>query len=129
MIDKFAIALNIDPLSQDELMEIDSFIEIVKSNPELFIENQRGCKNNHYGHKHTEETKRILSEKAKNRPKVFGRFHSEETRKKISQSRKGIKSNRDYSNPWNKGKKHTPETIEKMRLAKLGKKNVQTTER
>lgn len=129
MIDKLAITLDVDPMSQDQLLEIDKFIESVKSNPELFIENQRGSKNNHYGYKHTKETKRILSEKAKNRPKVYGRLHSEETRKKISQSRKGIKPNRDYSNPWNKGKKHSPETIEKMRLAKLGKKNVKTSER
>lgn len=130
MSDTLANVLQISPLSSEKLLEIDAFIKNVKFNPELFSENQTGSNNNHYGCKHTDETKRIISEKAKNRPKIYGRKLSDETKRKISASKTGIKSNRDYSNPWNKGKKHSPQTIEKMRLAKLGKKkNVTPSER
>ena len=46
--------------------------------------------------------------------KYHGKFFSEQTRKKISDSTKGEK------NPfW--GKKHTPETLEKLRIASTGK--------
>jgi hypothetical protein len=40
---------------------------------------------------------------------------SDETRKKMSEAKKGVK-------PWNVGKQHSPESIQKMRQAKLGKK-------
>ncbi len=41
---------------------------------------------------------------------------SDETKKKLSESKSG-------ENHWNWGKKHPPETIEKMRQVKLGKNN------
>ena len=47
------------------------------------------------GHKHSEETKQILSDKAKERYKdptkhpMFGKHHSEESKRKNSESRKG----------------------------------------
>ena len=47
---------------------------------------------------------------------------SEETRKKMSAAKKGKPS-------WNKGRKHSPESIEKMRLAKLGKKHSEATKK
>lgn len=47
--------------------------------------------------------------------RLKGYRHSEETRKKISQSNKG-------QIPWTAGKHHSLETKEKMRLSALGKK-------
>lgn len=67
--------------------------------------NQFGTKENHwfYGKTHTEETKAKLSEIAKNR------FYSEETRKKMSEQRKGVKPPCSMF-----GRKHSEETKAKM---------------
>lgn len=108
MRDFLAEELDIEPLSEKQLIAMDQYIDKVKLNRHLYNENQTGINNNHYGHKHSEETKKLLSEKAKNRPKIFGRKHTQETKDKISNSKKGIKPNRDYSNPWNKGLKLGP---------------------
>lgn len=61
------------------------------------------------GKKHTEETKKKMSELNK------GKRHSGETKKKISESKKG-------HIPWNKGKPCTEETKEKIRKANIGHK-------
>ena len=56
--------------------------------------------------------------------------HSEETRKKISESRKGKKLSKNH--PFKasmKGKKHTEETKRKISLAKLGKPRTEETRR
>lgn len=85
-----------------------------------------------YGKNHSEETKekmssslkgnknclgRILSEESKQkiREKHLGKIVSEETRKKISQNHQDISGK---NNPMY-GKKHSPETIEKMRQKAL----------
>ena len=63
------------------------------------------------GKKLSEETRRKLSEAHKGNKVMLGRKLSEETRKKMSESQKGAK-NHFY------GKKHTPETIEKIKAAR-----------
>ncbi|MDB5422510.1 MAG: laglidadg endonuclease [Brevundimonas sp.] len=62
------------------------------------------------GFKHSEETKKIISELVK------GRKHSEETKEKLSTMHKG------ELNPFN-GKSHKPETIAQMKACKIGEKN------
>lgn len=65
------------------------------------------------GYKHTDETKKRISESEKGRPSPMkGRHHSEETKKKISESQKGKP----------KPKPTTIEYKEKMRNAILGTK-------
>lgn len=55
------------------------FIDYIKnSRPNVWFEYSP-----HYGHKHSEESRKKMSESAKNRPPV-----SEETKKKLSESRR-----------------------------------------
>lgn len=81
------------------------------------------------GRKHTEETKRILSELMKENPPVwlFGQVPwnkgvkmSEEHKDKLSKSQKGRSVwNKGISSPSPmQGKKHSPETIEKLKAIK-----------
>ena len=73
-------------------------------------------KENNIGkHNHTKE----------NNP-FYGKHHSEETKKKLSDSRKGKgigKYNHNYGNHKLKGHKLTAGQCEKIRQAKLGKNN------
>lgn len=62
------------------------------------------------GHKHSQETKKRMSETRK------GKYPSEEHRKKLSESRKGII-------PWNKGISTPGETKKKISETKKGNKN------
>lgn len=71
------------------------------------------------GRKPSDETRKKMSEAAKNRPSpMAGRKHSEETKQKISASRIGKCAGDD--NPFF-GKTHSPESLEKMRIAATGK--------
>lgn len=101
-----------------------------------------GEKNPMYGKKHTEDVKKRLSEansgktmptETKNKIKksmknkhsmennpFYGKTHSEESKKKISEaSLKTIQKLKDSGKDhWNKGKKHSNETLEKLREQK-----------
>ena len=59
---------------------------------------------------YSEETRKKMSEAAKNRKNRIGVIHSEETKLKISNSKKNTIS-------WNKGLKHSDEHKENLRLA------------
>lgn len=89
-----------------------------------------------YGKTHTEETKQKMSESLKGNQNCLGRVLSEETKSKISTSHKGKtlsnstkkKISENHHNVSGKnnpmyGKKHSPETIEKMRQKALLRKN------
>lgn len=71
--------------------------------------NRKGPLNPMYGRKHTQETKSKQSQAHKGKPK------SQEHRANLSKTLKG-------KEPWNKGKTHSAESREKIRLAKLKKK-------
>lgn len=101
-----------------------------RKRPQQAIESQRekirGENNGFYGKKHSDETKKLLSEIASKRTKeknhFYGKTHSDESRSKISESRKGKcvgEENGFY------GKKHSEETKEKIRQARVGKKIAQ----
>ena len=64
------------------------------------------------GFKHSEETKRKMSEARKGNKNALGSKHTEETRKKYSLSRMG--------NTNAKGHKHTEKSKQKMSLVKMG---------
>lgn len=74
-----------------------------------------GKDNPHYGHKHTQETKKIISDKAK------GRKHTKESKNKISASLKAL-----HRKPWNTGKNLTNEHKNKV---SLGLRNSETKPR
>lgn len=91
-----------------------------------------------FGFKHSEKTKKKMSEKAKLRkPNFLGKKHTDKTKKKISESKKGKKI---HSEEWKKkrsekmsgennpfyGKKHTKEALQKM--SKLHKNQKWTDE-
>lgn len=77
----------------------------------------------------SKEHKRKIAEKSKGNKACFGmklwwpNGRSEEVKKKISDKNK-IKSKGENNGMY--GKKHSPETIEKLRLAKIGKPNIKS---
>ncbi len=85
----------------------------IKGEPVRFI---RG---HHYrGKHHSEETKKKISEakKGENHP-FYGKHFSEETKRKMSEAQKGKDNIGCFKKgliPWNKGKMHTKETRKKM---------------
>jgi len=119
-------ALSLEPLHIEELSDqnLDNYFK----NHATTI-SQKGCLNSFYGYKHTEESKKKISEKSKKRKgwkhseetkrKIrignVGKQHTEESKKKMSVSSKGER-NGMY------GKHQTEEAKEKVRQAKLGKK-------
>lgn len=54
-------------------------------------DNNKGSKNAFYGHKHSYETRKLMSEKARKRPPV-----TDETREKLSKIRKGLKFTEEH---------------------------------
>jgi hypothetical protein len=91
--------------------------ELIKSYGWIPSSSQKGHLNNFYGQTHTDETKRILSEKAKGRDNRSGCKHSEESKKKMSASAKGRKDSEDTrkkKSEMRKGKTWSEETKKKM---------------
>lgn len=91
-----------------------------------------------YGKNHSEDTKKKMSDimKEKDKSWLLGRKHNDETKEKISNSHKGkvlsdltkkkiSENHHDVSGEKNPmyGKKHSPETIEKIRKKALERKN------
>ena len=69
----------------------------------------------HLGKHHSEESRKKMSEARKGKPSwMNGKHHSEESRKKMSEARKGKPS-------WMNGKHHSEESRKKMSEAKKGK--------
>ncbi len=88
-----------------------------------------------YGKKHTDETRKKMSESSKGNQNCLGRVLSEETKLKISESNRGkivsdltkkkiSENHHNVSGEKNPmyGKKHSPETIEKIRQKALARK-------
>lgn len=78
---------------------------------------QKGKKNHMFGKKHSEETKRKMSEAQKGNKNNLGKKLSKEAREKISKARLG-KPNMAWV-----GKKHTEETKKKMSESSKGISN------
>lgn len=103
-----------------------------------------GINNPFYGKHHTDKAKKNISEGNKNRPPItdetrrkiseakkgaknprYGVAVSDETRKKMSEAHKGSRHTEETKrrlSKINKGKRHTEETKQKLRKANLGKK-------
>lgn len=118
-MDHFSAALDLTPLSNDCINELEENLKIE------FLgrtSSQHGKLNPWYGQKHSPETKKLLSELAKKRKKRSGFKHSEETKEKMRQKKLGKPSNRKGHTPWNKGIATTDEIKRKMSEAKTGVK-------
>lgn len=73
----------------------------------------------------TEDKNNIINFSRKAESIMYGRTHSEETRKRLSELTKIQMSNienREYLSKLNKGKTHTEETRRKMSITRTGKK-------
>jgi hypothetical protein len=87
----------------------------------------------HRGRKRSEKTRKLLSERAKNRGKINRKPHTEEAKQKMSKSHSGKKLSEETRNKIgaaNKGKIFSEETKEKLKVARakqtpptLGKKH------
>lgn len=144
---RFAVAVTkmlghiYDNFSEDELEKIATMVEEAKENvrklgyPETAREKNRlaslGVKNGFYGRTHTDESKKVMSEKSKLHWKehpewkkmhseiskkqvgekngFYGRHHTRELKERLSRERKGISRNVGTENPFY-GKKHSEET-------------------
>lgn len=68
------------------------------------------------GYKHSEEIKQKLRIARIGRKPNLGKHHTEETKRKMSESHKGNTDGFKKGNiPWIKGKHHTQETIQKFK--------------
>lgn len=119
MIDYISNSLNLTPISEDIY---SNYPEPDKNE----YNRQDGKFNAHYGKTHSEESKRIMSEKAKNRiSNRIGKLHSEESKEKIRKKAKGRPSARKGKDPWNKGLETDQLTKQKISEANTGKKRSQ----
>jgi len=99
-MDRIAKILQIPPLSDEELLELEKECsETLKFSKN----NQKGVLNSHYGRKHSEETKFIISCSAKNNKRRVGKKHTENSKLKMRESALNRPSNRKGKSPWNKG--------------------------
>lgn len=81
-----------------------------RKQPPITEETRRKMRESHVGHQHSEETKKKIA--IANTGIHVGKIVSEETREKLSKARKGKPC------PM-RGKKHKPESIEKMKWAQV----------
>ena len=131
----FEVDILIDNLTREESLHIEAdYIKkygTVKHGTGILVnERLSGTRGVESGYRHTEEKKKEISEKTKTAmkdPEVFSRhmeshlkyWSTEESRLKASKAMKGLGSGEKHAMY---GKKHSQESKEKMRAAKLGKK-------
>lgn len=89
--------------SRNDLIEIGEYynrpaIELIFLTPFEHRSLHHKDNKNWLGKHHSDEAKRKISESVKGNKNWLGKHHSEETRRKISEAKKG-------RTPWNKGKK------------------------
>lgn len=115
MYDVIHLALNLEPLTDAE------YLALYADFPNILSNNQKGSLNAHYGKKHTEETKKLLSKLAKNRTSPMkGKKHSEETILKLKMKAAGRVSPMKGKQAWNKNKPLSEETKRKISNSKIG---------
>ena len=93
-------------------------------------EGKTGEKNNMFGKTHSDETRRKISEAGKGKTgekhSMFGKTPSEETRRKMSEAQKGKTLSDEHKRKISdaaKGRKHSDETKRKMSEGKTGEKH------
>lgn len=118
-MDLLSKSLGLDPLNRAELYHISrEMVDILSTS--TVNNDQRSVLNGFYGHKHSEKTKLLLSDKAKNNKRRLGKKHTEETKDKIRQKKIGQPSARKGMPAWNKGLTQSPETTRKISEALRG---------
>lgn len=131
----FDVDILVSGLTKDESLKIESdyiskYGTIKHGTGILVNERLNGTRGMPSGYVHSEEKRQEISEKTKKamqNPEVYSRhmdshnkyWENAENRFKASKAMKGVMSGNKHPNY---GKKLKPETVEKMRMAKLGKK-------
>ena len=111
----YATDETIEQIAKDYEMAMREVAEAMKA--------MKGEKNPFYGKKHSEETKRKISEatKCENNP-MYGKHHSEESKKKISEAHKGKHPSEETRKKLSEAKKNmSEETKKKLSEAAKGK--------
>lgn len=122
MKDIISQSLNMRSMCKNSLLEIEDDIGWIKENTDS---NVSGENNPFFGKTHTLETRKIISEKQIGNKKRLGKYHSLITRRKISSSTsKRFKDQRERDKISNtlKGTKLSDETKMKMSLSRKGRK-------
>lgn len=129
MEDTISKFLNIKAIKEKDLKDVynipkDHTNKLRVSSRDGYGNRQDGIYNSFYGKKHTDESKALISKKAKERDwsHLMGRKFSYEHRKNLSDAMKGKPSPRKGKTPWNKGISTSEETKKKISEAKTGVK-------
>lgn len=112
--------LNISPLKESALLKIEEDVTWVLENTCSYA---AGEYNPFFGKSHTLESKNLISKSQIGNKKRLGKYHGEDTRKKISESTKSRfkdQNERDKISNTLKGKKLLEETKKKMSLSRKG---------
>lgn len=101
-MDTISISLQLSPLDESVIKEMDERIQDTLANG-WTTQRQDGKYNNNYGRRHTAETRKKISEKAKGNKKRLGKKHSDETKAKMRAAKLGKPSGAKGRTAWNKG--------------------------
>ena len=101
-MDNISYSLGLSPLDESVLLAMDERMTEMLADG-WTTQRQDGKYNNNYGKTHSAETRKKISEKAKGNKKRLGKKHSDETKAKMRAAKLGKPSGAKGRTAWNKG--------------------------